>query len=107
VVLMTVSTEPDVLEVPKTEEERRALALKRIKAKSDFKIHLVVYLTVNALFVVIWAMTNAGEPYPQGFFWPIFPMVGWGVGVVINGFVVYRRNIFTEDRVRREMKKLS
>jgi hypothetical protein len=105
--VMTVSTEPEVLEVPQTEGERRALALKRIKAKSDFKIHLVVYLTVNALFVVIWAMTNAGEPYPQGFFWPIFPMVGWGVGVVINGFVVYRRNIFTEDRVRREMKKLS
>jgi 2TM domain len=103
---MTVTTEPDILEVPRTEEERRALALKRIKAKSDFKIHLIVYVSINALFVVIWAMTNAGQPYPRGFFWPLFLMVGWGVGVVINGFVVYRRNVFTEDRVRREMTKL-
>jgi 2TM domain len=104
---MTVSTEPEILEVPRTEDERRALALKRLKAKSDFKRSLVVYLAVNALLVVIWALTNVGDPNPQGFFWPIFPIVGWGVPVAIGGFVAYGRTDLTEDRVQEEMKKLS
>jgi hypothetical protein len=26
---------------------------------------------------------------------------------VMNAFAVYRRNVFTEDRVQREMKRLS
>jgi hypothetical protein len=79
---------------------RREQAIKRIKEKNDFKIHLMVYLAVNAMLVFIWAFTS------QGFFWPIFPIVGWGIGVVINGYVAYRGNIYTEERIQREMEKL-
>jgi hypothetical protein len=79
---------------------RRQQAIKRIKAKNDFKIHLVVYLAVNAMLVVIWAFTN------QGFFWPVFPMAGWGIGVVITGYVAYRGTIYTEEQIQREMEKL-
>src|SRR5664279_6419847 len=32
-------------------------------------------MLVNGFLVVIWAMTGAG------FFWPVFPIVGWGIGV--------------------------
>ncbi len=85
---------------------RRELAIKRIKAKNDFKIHLLVYLTVNTMLVVIWAFTNAGQPFPQGFFWPIFPIAGWGIGVVINGYVAYWGNVYTEEQIQREMQKL-
>jgi hypothetical protein len=79
---------------------RRQQAIKRIKEKNDFKIHLMVYLAVNAMLVFIWAFSS------QGFFWPIFPIVGWGIGVVINGYVAYRGNIYTEERIQREMEKL-
>jgi len=79
---------------------RRELAIKRIKAKNDFKIHLVVYLAVNAMLVVIWTFSNAG------FFWPIFPIAGWGIAVVINGYVAYRGNVYTEEQIQREMQKL-
>lgn len=85
---------------------RREQAIKRIKAKNDFKIHLVVYLAVNTMLVVIWAFTNAGQPFPGGFFWPIFPIAGWGIGVVINGYVAYQGNVYTEERIQREMQKL-
>jgi hypothetical protein len=80
--------------------QRREQAIKRIKAKNDFKTHLVVYVAVKAMLVVIWAFTNGG------FFWPIFPIVGWGVGVVIHGYQVYRGNIYTEEQIQREMEKL-
>jgi 2TM domain len=90
-----------------TGDPRRDLAIKRIKAKNGFKIHQVVYLAVNAMLVVIWAFTAAGKAYPQGFFWSIVPMAGWGVGVVINGYVVYHGNVPTEKQIQREMKKVA
>jgi hypothetical protein len=80
--------------------QRREEAIKRIKAKNDFKIHLVVYLAVNSMLIAIWAFTGAG------FFWPIFPIVGWGIGVVINGYVAYQGNVYTEEQIQREMQKL-
>ncbi|HYM49745.1 MAG TPA: 2TM domain-containing protein [Candidatus Limnocylindrales bacterium] len=102
---MTAETS-DMIEMPQTPEGRRALAIKRIKAKNDFKIHLAVYLIVNAMLVVIWAFTTAGQPFPQGFFWPIFVIAGWGIGVVINGYVAYRGNVYTEAQIQQEMKHL-
>lgn len=100
---MTTTTS-DMNEMPKTTEGRRELAIKRIKAKNDFKIHLFVYFAVNAMLVLIWAFTSAGKP--PGFFWPIFVIAGWGIGVVINGYVAYRSNVYTEDQIQREMKQL-
>jgi hypothetical protein len=49
----------------------RACAVKRWKKQRDFRIHLLMYLLVNGSLIVIWAMTGAG------FFWPVFPIVGW------------------------------
>ncbi len=53
----------------------REQAVKRLKKKSDFRIHVLIYVMVNAFLVVIWAMTGSD------YFWPVFPMVGWGIGV--------------------------
>jgi hypothetical protein len=85
---------------------RRKRAIGRIKAKNAFKIHLLVYLLVNAMLVVIWAFTSRGQPFPQGIFWPIFPLAGWGIGVAINGYFAYRGNVYTEEQIQREMKLL-
>jgi hypothetical protein len=38
--------------------------------------HVSVYLAVSLLMIVIWAATG------MGYFWPIWPILGWGVGVV-------------------------
>jgi 2TM domain len=54
---------------------------------------------VNACLVGIWAVTGAA------FFWPIFPLLGWGIGVAFNAWDVYRPPI-SEDRIRREMDRL-
>ena len=78
----------------------RELALKQLKKKRDFHAHLLVYAMVNTFLVVIWLLTNAG-----GFFWPVFPIAGWGIGVVMNAWDVYRGD-FAEDEIRREMDNL-
>lgn len=58
-------------------------------------------MLVNTFLVVIWAVTS-----DDGFFWPVFPIVGWGIGVVMNAWDVYRRDEFDEDLIRREMGRL-
>jgi len=80
--------------------ELRDRAIARLKKKSDLRAHLFVYVVVNAMLVGIWAVTGAG------FFWPIFPMLGWGIGVVFNIWDVYRRDVPTEDEIRHEMEAL-
>jgi uncharacterized ion transporter superfamily protein YfcC len=79
-------------------DERREAAVKRVKAKRDFKTHVVVYLLVNAMLVVIWAVTGAG------YFWPIWVIAGWGVGLAINAWTVYFEKPISEDEIRREME---
>ena len=75
-------------------------ALKRLKKRRDFAAHVTVYLLVNSFIVVIWAVTS------EGFFWPVFPIVGWGIGVVMNGWDVWRGDEFTEEQITREIQHI-
>ncbi len=82
--------------------ELRDLAIKRLKKRHDFHGHLLVYVLVNTFLVVIWALTT-----PGGFFWPVFPIVGWGIAVVMNAWDVYFGSEISEDEIHREMEHLS
>ena len=48
--------------------------------QSDFGEHLRVFVAVQLLLVAIWALTGAG------YFWPVWPFMGWGIGLVVHGF---------------------
>ncbi len=37
---------------------------------------LAAFVAVNLLLIVIWAATGAG------YFWPIWPLLGWGLGLI-------------------------
>jgi hypothetical protein len=53
------------------------------------------------VLVAIWAMIDR-----HGFFWPIFPILGWGVAVVLNAWDVYRDDALSEEQVQREIEHL-
>jgi hypothetical protein len=78
----------------------RDRAVTQLKKRRDFYGHLLVYVLVNTFLVVIWAVVGA-----HGFFWPVFPIVGWGIGVVMNAWDVYWRPPITEDEVQREIER--
>ncbi len=80
-------------------ETRREAAVQRVKGKRDFRTHALVYVVVNALLVVIWAFSGGG------YFWPIWPMAGWGIGLVLHAWMVYFQRPITEDDVQREMDR--
>ena len=79
----------------------RERAIKQLKKRRDFHGHLLVYTLVNAFLVVIWAV-----PSPGGFFWPIFPIVGWGIGVIMNAWDVYFAEDFSEEDIDKEIEHL-
>lgn len=49
---------------------------------------------------------HAGHQATQGKFWPIWPIAGWGVGVLMHGYSVFWAGRCTEEEIEREMKSL-
>jgi 2TM domain-containing protein len=78
----------------------RDRAVQQLKKRRDFRGHLLVYVLVNAFIVVIWALTDA-----HGFFWPVFIMGAWGIGVVMNAWDVYWRRDITEADIQQEIRR--
>jgi len=85
---------------PDEKEQLRATAVERLKKKADFKAHLLAYVLVNTFIVVIWAVTGAH------FFWPVFVIFGWGIGLVFNAWDAYRRPEPTESQIQHEIDQL-
>jgi 2TM domain len=92
----------DEIEVtPRNEEELRNAAISSIKRKREFTQHLVSYVVVNAVLVGIWALSGAG------YFWPVWVIGGWGIGLAIHAWDTFgRRRMVSEDQVAREMDRL-
>ncbi len=64
----------------------------------DFQAHVAAYLVINTAFVLIWALTG------QGFFWPVYPLVGWGIGLSFQHFSAVVRGQITDEDVRRKLR---
>jgi hypothetical protein len=82
------------------DEDLRLLAITRLRSKRDLAVHVVGYLAVNGFLVLVWAMT--GMP----FFWPIFPIVFWGIGLGAHTWDVFGPQDFSEKRIQREIDRM-
>jgi hypothetical protein len=87
-------------QLPAGGQDLRERAMARLKQKRDFGAHLFVYLVVNGFLIGIWAFTGTG------FFWPVFPLFLWGIGLVLNAWDVFWRKPVSEDRIRQEMERM-
>lgn len=65
-----------------SDEEINKIVKKRAKKKKDFYYHLGVYVGVNILIIVVWALTDIGPDieYP----WFIWSWVVWGIGILFH-----------------------
>lgn len=82
------------------EDGLRERATRRLRKRADFRTHLMIYGLVNGFLVLIWWITG------PGLFWPIFPLVGWGIGLVANAWDVYGPDPVTEDKIQREIDRM-
>lgn len=83
--------------------ELREQALEALKRKREFQRHLLAYVLVNGLLWTIWGVVFAagGTWFP----WPVFPLVGWGIGLIFHAWETYRPG-FSEAAVQREMARI-
>jgi 2TM domain-containing protein len=80
-------------------DERYERARQRVEALRGFYIHLVVFVVVNAGLFVLDMLSSGGT----WFFWPL---LGWGIGLVVHAVSVFARGPFGaewEDRKIREL----
>lgn len=60
-----------------------ALAQRRVA----FKYHLTAYIIMSCFFWGLWFF--AGHDARDGFPWPIYPMMGWGIGLLFHFLSAY------------------
>ena len=70
-----------------SEKEVYEEAKKRVKDKKKFYGHLGVYLTVNAILIIVWALADADMGTAN--MWFLWPLCIWGAVVLINFLQVF------------------
>ena len=89
----------EATERDKLEREIRAEALRRARVRLGFRWHLAVFVLVNA---VLYALDMAFTPTVHWFIWPLG---GWGIGLVLHAFAVFQGPAIDEDALEREVER--
>jgi 2TM domain len=62
-------------------DQLERLARRRASAKMGWYFHAFVYVLVNLLLILL--ATSRGQD------WYVYPLLGWGLGLLIHGAVVF------------------
>ena len=82
----------------------RKIAEQRVDKKIKFLRNLKAYIIVNTILIIVNAI------FTPEFWWVIFPLFFWGIGVLADGIRAYDRfdnEEYRERKIKEEMDKLS
>jgi len=90
-------------EVNETEYNEKIMkqARKRVALKKGLTIHAMCYVIVNVFLVAIYYLTT-----PGGYFWPVWPIIGWGVGLLIHAIVTMQALAGGQSSTMQEYERL-
>ncbi|WP_198412158.1 2TM domain-containing protein [Mycetocola zhujimingii] len=82
----------------------RRQARRNIVARRIFTAIVAIWVIASLAMVLIWTLTT-----PDGYFWPIWPILGWAVAVIVAAIAVFGGRLFAirDARVESEMARLS
>jgi hypothetical protein len=72
-------------------------AQRSVQRKQGFRAHATAYLVANSAMIAGWATTG-------GRFWPVWPLMGWGAGLIAHYTSAYRRAIPARS-IERELQR--
>ena len=81
------------------EQARHQEAKKRVEEIKGFYFHHISYIIVNAVLVVINLLMS-----PE-YLWFIWPIIGWGVALLIHAFTVFG-NVMGKSWEERKIKDI-
>lgn len=71
--------------------------------RASFKTHLGTYVIMNGFFWAVWYFSGSHYGH-QGLPWPVWPMIGWGIGLAFHFAAAY---VFpASNSVEKEYQKL-
>lgn len=73
------------------------------KRRVGFKKHLAIYSIINTMFWCIWFFNSKNNDY-EGFPWPVWPMLGWAIGLAFDFLGAYVMD--SSSAIEKEYKKL-
>ncbi len=79
---------------------------KLAKKRVGFKSHLFSYVMVNILLWVIWWITLPEESVSGSIPWPVWPLIGWGLGLTFHYVFTYLIQYDEKDFIEKEYKKM-
>ncbi|MFA4852330.1 MAG: 2TM domain-containing protein [Bacteroidales bacterium] len=62
---------------------------KTAQERAGFKVHFIVYLIIISFLWILWTFIGYVNDGEYDHKWPIYPMFGWGLGVLLHYFIVY------------------
>ena len=74
---------------------------RQILKRRAFYLHLSIYIAVNLMLIVIWALAGGGFP------WVLFVLMGWGIGIVAHGASAFLLSHPDDIVLEREQRRLA
>ncbi len=89
--------------------EKEKLLWKIAKKRVEFRRHLATYIIMNGFFWCLWYFTDYTKEEYSGIPWPIFPMLGWGIGIAFQylGAFVFHNRLSSVDKEYEKLKNKS
>ena len=82
------------------DEILRKKALSQLRKKRVLKREVQTYFTVNLALIVIWLVTG------MGYFWPIWPVLGWGISLAVQSWkLAHPERAFSTEEIEAEMRR--
>ncbi|MFC0775060.1 2TM domain-containing protein [Terrimonas alba] len=76
------------------------------KKRAGFKSHFYTYITVNAFLWLIWLITTPAEDRTGQTPWPVWPLMGWGIGLAMHFVFTYIIKYDEKEAIQKEYEKL-
>lgn len=73
----------------------------RIHRRRDFFMHLYVFITVNVFLAAINLLTYHEDKE----MWALFPLLGWGIGLVIHAIAALGKSDWHDEEFQKWRKK--
>ena len=84
---------------PTGEDDLRHRAIGRIRGRRALVMSVIWWVIISSVLIWVWSRNG-------GFFWPIFPIGAWAIGIVWQLIDQFGRGE-TEDRIQAEMRRLA
>ena len=82
-------------------QEHEAALWKIAQKRAAFKWSFSAYVFAMFSLVCIWLFSSG----PLSYFWPIWPIIGWGIGLLFQYLAAYQgNNLFTAEQEYQRLK---